>query len=242
MPSKRHNPPLADGVPERDSCVVRCYAEHLEGLGVSVWMTEPLVRPASHVTVWLALNGQGLDTFDIRLLDRFMRHECRCPFRSAGRLRSGSSGICSIPGRRRCLRRSGSASNSRRDSGISWKSGDMQARRSAGSIPFAVTSLVWLDLSNIPLVATNEGTRNRFFAHDCTCVHPGFPDMRPRGSVGKDCPRSMLWLFCRVPGGQGCHPAPATPQPHERHGEHLDAFLRWLRQHRGQSGRPGPPA
>ncbi len=55
MSSKKFLPPLPGVVPERDSRVVRCYAEHLEGLGVSVWMTEPLVRTASHVTVWLAL-------------------------------------------------------------------------------------------------------------------------------------------------------------------------------------------
>ena len=51
MPSKQLGRPLPDVVPERVSGAVRCYAEHLA----------------------------GLDMFDVRLLDRFMRHECRCP-------------------------------------------------------------------------------------------------------------------------------------------------------------------
>ncbi len=85
MLSKQFNPPLPDVVPERDSRVVRCYAEHLEGLGLSDRMTGELTSTARHIAVWLALNGPGLDTFDIRLLDRFMRHECHCP----GRRRTG---------------------------------------------------------------------------------------------------------------------------------------------------------
>ena len=81
MPSKQHNPPLSDGVPERDSRVVRCYAEHLKGSALSAGKTRILISTTKHITVWLAINGQGLDTFDIRLLDGFMRHECHCPSR-----------------------------------------------------------------------------------------------------------------------------------------------------------------
>ena len=81
MPSKQFSPSLPDVVPERYSRVLRCYAEHLEGLGLS-----------------------------------------------AGGLRSGSSGTCSRPGGQRCRRRSRSADISRCSSGISWKSGDTQAR------------------------------------------------------------------------------------------------------------------
>ena len=79
MPSKQFSPPLPDVVPERDSRVVRCYAEHLEGLGLSAGKIGEMTSTARHVAVWLAADGLGLDAFDIRLVDRFMRHECRCP-------------------------------------------------------------------------------------------------------------------------------------------------------------------
>ncbi|MCY4138221.1 MAG: hypothetical protein OXF56_08170, partial [Rhodobacteraceae bacterium] len=79
MPSNQFGPPLPDVVPERDSRVVRCYTEHLEGLGLSDRKIGLLTGTARHVAVWLALNGLGLDTFDIRLVDRFMGHECHCP-------------------------------------------------------------------------------------------------------------------------------------------------------------------
>ena len=79
MPSKRFGPPLPAMVPERDSHVVRCYAEHLEDLGLSERETSVLTSTARHIAVWLARDGLSLDKFDIRLLDRFMRHVCCCP-------------------------------------------------------------------------------------------------------------------------------------------------------------------
>ena len=79
MPSNQFGPPLADVVPERDSRVVRCYAEHLKGLGLSAGTIRKLINTARHIVVWLALDGPGLDKFDIRLLDLFMCHECHCP-------------------------------------------------------------------------------------------------------------------------------------------------------------------
>ena len=66
-------------VPERDSGAVRCYAEHLAGLGLCDRKTGFLTSTARHIAVWLSIDEAGLDTFDVRLLDRFMRHECRCP-------------------------------------------------------------------------------------------------------------------------------------------------------------------
>ena len=92
MPSKKIVPPRPDVVPERDSLIVRHYAEHLEGVGLSDGTTRMLTGTARHAAVWLAGEWSGLDTFDIRLLDRFMRHECLCP----GRHRTGRR-----PGRQR---------------------------------------------------------------------------------------------------------------------------------------------
>ena len=92
MPSKQIALPLPDVVPERDSLIVRPYAEHLKGVGLSDGTTRMLISSARHIAVWPAREGSGLDTFDIRLLDRFMRHECLC----LGRHRTGRK-----PGRQR---------------------------------------------------------------------------------------------------------------------------------------------
>ncbi|MCY4138556.1 MAG: hypothetical protein OXF56_09860, partial [Rhodobacteraceae bacterium] len=92
--------------------------------------------------------------------------------------------------------------------------------------------IVWLYLSDIPLAATDERIRNRFLAHDCTCVHPGFLD-RPSRFAGSDSSGSILRLFAAFLVDRSVIPAPKVPQSHVEHGEHLDAFLHWLRQHRG---------
>ena len=242
MPSKQHSPPLSDGVPARDSRVVRCYAEHLQGLGILGRMTDVLIRSAKHITVWLAVNGQGLDTFDIRLLDRFMGHECHCP----GRHRTGRR-----PGPRcrsfairflRYLLETGRA-----EVPPEIEAGEhlatqfrafLEERRYASSTISRFETLcrhfiVWLALSDIPLAAADERIRNRFLAHDCTCVHPGFLDNRPCRFAGSDISGTMLRLLAAFLVERAVIPAPRAPQPQAAHGEHLDAFLHWLRQHRG---------
>ena len=92
--------------------------------------------------------------------------------------------------------------------------------------------IVWLYLSDIPLAATDEHVQRRFLAHDCACVHPGFLD-RPVGFAGSDSSGSMLRLFVAFLVDRNVIPAPKVPQPHAEGGEHVDAFLHWLRQHRG---------
>ncbi len=60
MPSKRFDAPLPDLVPERDSRVVRRYAEHLESLCLSDRTIGLLTGTARHVAV-------GVDGFTARL-------------------------------------------------------------------------------------------------------------------------------------------------------------------------------
>ena len=242
MPSKKHNPPLSDGVPEQASRVVRCYAEHLKGSGLAAGKIRILINTAKHITVWLAVNGQGLDTFDVRLLDRFMRHECHCP----GRHRPGRS-----PGPRcrsfairflRYLLETGLAEVPPEiETGehlVTQFRAFLEERGYASSTinrfePLCRHFIVWLVLSDIPLAAANERIRNRFLAHDCTCVHPGFLDHRPCGFAGSDISGTMLRLFSTFLEERDVIPAPKVPQLHAQRGEHLGAFLHWLRQHRG---------
>ena len=93
MSSHQHGAPLPDVVPERDSRVLRCYAEHRASIGLPAAEKRELIGSARHAADWLAAaSGLGPDRFDIRLVDHFMCHECRCPSRNL---------IVRKPGRRR---------------------------------------------------------------------------------------------------------------------------------------------
>ena len=242
MPSRQFGPPLPDVVPGRDSGVVHYYAEHLESLGLSAGMTGDLISTAGHIMVWLALNGVDLDKLDVRLLDCFMRHECRCP----GRRWSGRR-----PGRRcrqfalrflRYLLETGRAEvppeiEAGEHLAIQFRD-SLEEQGYAGSTISRFEALcrhfiVWLYLSDIPLAATDERIRNRFLAHDCTCVHPGFLDNRPSRFAGSATSGSTLRFFAAFLVDKNVILAPKVPQRHAECGEHLDAFLYWLRRHRG---------
>ncbi len=241
MLSKQFSPPLPDVVPERDSRVVRCYAEHLEGLGLSDRMTGELTSTARHIAVWLALNGPGLDTFDIRLLDRFMRHECHCPGRRRTGRRPGrqcrrfavrflryllETGRAEVPAE---IEAGGDLATQFRDS-LEERGYALSVIRQSGTL--CRHFIVWLYLSDIPLAETDERIRRRFLVHDCACVHPGFFGRSTR-FAGASTSGSMLRLFAAFMVGRNVIPAAKPPQSHAEHGEHLDAFLHWLRRHRG---------
>ena len=241
MPSHQDGPPLPDVVPERDCGVVRCYAEHLESLGLPAAGQRELIGAARHVAVWLAANGLGLGKFDIRLVDHFMRHECRCPGRNL---------TVRKPGRRRrrfavrflrYLLETGRA-----EVPAEIEAGGHLAAQSSESLEeqgYACSVIrqsgalcrhfvVWLYLSDIPLAVADERVQRRFLAHDCTCVHPGFLE-RPIGFAGSNYSGSMLRRFAAFLAERDVIPLPKVPQLRTERWEHLDAFLHWLRQHRG---------
>ena len=242
MPSKRFDAPLPEAVPERDSRIVRCYAEHLEALCLSAETTRKMIGAAKHVAVWLAREGSGLDRLDIRLLDRFMRHECHC----LGRHRTGRR-----PGRqhrqlalrffRHLLEIGRAKAPPEIEAGgrlVAQFLDSLEERGYARSTIRVAGTLcrhfvVWLHRSDIPLAAVDAHVRRRFLAHDCACVHPGFLDNRPTGFAGSDSSKAMLRHFAAFLADRNVIPAPKVPQRHAEHGEHLDAFLHWLRQHRG---------
>ena len=242
MPSKRFDAALPDVIPDRDSRVVRRYAEHLESLCLSDWMIHLLTSTAKHVAVWLATSGLGLDTFDIRLVDRFMRHECRCPIRRRTGRKPG-------PQRRRLAVRflrylieTGQAGMPPEiEAGgrlVAQFLDSLEERGYAGSTVQNIGNLcrhfiVWLHLSDIPLAAADERIQRRFLAHDCACVHPGFLDNRPVGFAGSDSSKAMLRRFAAFLADRNVMPAPKVRQRRVERSEHLDAFLHWLRRHRG---------
>ena len=241
MSSKKFLPPLPDVVPERDSLIVQHYAEHLECLGFSDRTIGSLTGTARHVAVWLAANGLGLDTFDIRLLDRFMRHQCRCPGRHrTGRRPGQGQRRFAISFLRHLLDTGHAKAPSEIEAGRLLA---LQFRHSLEDQGYASSTIrlsgtlcrhfvVWLYLSDIPLAAADERVRRRFLAHDCACVHPGFFN-RPGRFAGTGTSEKVLRLLAAFLADRDVIPPPKVPQRHAERWEHLDAFLHWLRRHRG---------
>ncbi len=241
MPSKQFIPPLPDVVPERDSRVVRCYEEHLDGLGLCGGKTGLLTSTARHIAVWLSINEAGLDTFDVRLLDRFMRHECRCPGqRRTGRRPDPRYRSFAIRFLRHLLEtgRAEVPPEIKAGGHLAMRYRDFLEERGYARSVIGLSGnlcrhfIVWLYLSDIPLADADERVRRRFLAHDCACAHPGFLD-RPTGFVGSTASGSMLRHFAAFLVDRNVVPAPKAPQSHTERWEHLDAFLHWLRRHRG---------
>ena len=241
MPSKRFDAPLPDVVPERDSLIVRRYAEHLEGLGLSDGRIGTMTSTARHVAVWLAAGGRGLDRLDIRLVDRFMRHECLCPVRPrTGRRPGRNQRHFAISFLRHLLETGHAKVPPEIEAGghlVAQFLEPLGEQGYARSWIHGIGNLcrhfiVWLYLSDIPLATADERVRRRFLAHDCTCVHPGFLD-RPAGFAGSGRSGSMLRRFAAFLADREVVPAPEVPQPRAERCEHLDAFLNWVRHHRG---------
>ncbi len=241
MPSKKFSPPLSDVVPERDSRVVRCYAERVKGLGLSDRMTRSLAGTAAHIAVWLSLNGQGLGTFDIRLLDRFMRHACRCPgWKLEGRRLGPQNRWSAVRFLRHLLETGHAEAPPEVEAGGLLVAQFLDTLKERGYARSTIQwtgnlcrhFIVWLHLSGIRLAAADEPVRRRFLAHDCACAHPGFIDS-PTGFAGSDSSGSRLRLFAAFLADQAVIPAPEVPQPGAERSGHLDAFLLWLRRHRG---------
>ena len=241
MPSHQDGLPLPDVVPERDFGVVRCYAEHLESLGLPAAGQRELIGAARHVAVWLAASGLGLDRLDIRLLDHFMRHECRCPGRNLTVRKPGRRRRCFAVRFLRYLLETGRAEvPAEIEAGghlAAQFSESLEEQGYACSVTRQIGALcrhfvVWLYLSDIPLAAADERVQRRFLAHDCACVHPRFL-AKPIGFAGSRKSGSMLRRFAAFLEERDVIPSPKVPQPRAERWEHLDAFLHWLRQHRG---------
>ena len=189
MSSKQCHLPLPDVVREEDSRALRCCAEHLDGIGLSDRRVGALIGAARHVAIWLAAGGRGLDTFDIRLADRFMRHECHCPSRHrAGRRPGPQTRAYAIRLLRHLLKTGQAGMPPEIKAGrelVAQFRGQLEERGYAGSTISLHEKLcrhfiVWLHLSDIPLVEAGQRIQHRFPDHDCACVHPGLL-RRPRG-------------------------------------------------------------
>ena len=241
MTARGLSPSLTGVVRERDARAVRGYANRVESLGLSDGKTGTMINTARHVAVWLATSGLDLETFDIRLVDRFMRHVCHCPGRHGIGKRPGhDQRYFAINFLRHLLETGHAKTPPEIEAGghlaLQFRE-FLEMQGYARSVIIESGSLcrhffVWLHLSDIPLAAADERVRRRFLAHDCACVYPGFFD-RPAGFAGSDRSGSRLRLLAAFLADRDVIPAPKVPERDAERWEHLDAFLHWLRQRRG---------
>lgn len=69
--------PEASG--EADPGIVETYRAQLQALGYSSGLTGKCIRTVLHLITWLSANGTGIETLDVRVLHRFLPHDCACP-------------------------------------------------------------------------------------------------------------------------------------------------------------------
>ena len=51
----------------------------MQALGYSPSLTGKCIRTILHLIAWLSANGMGIERLDIRVLHRFLNHDCACP-------------------------------------------------------------------------------------------------------------------------------------------------------------------
>ena len=92
--------------------------------------------------------------------------------------------------------------------------------------------VVWLYLSALELDQIDGDVLQRFLDHDSACTHPRFY-ARPGVFSGTPSVASQLALFGRFLIDRGAVADWHDPLPNAHGNVHLDAFLDWLRHHRG---------
>ena len=64
---------------EPDAGIVPTYKARLQALGYSPSLMGKCIRTILHLIAWLSANGLEIEKLDIRVLHRFLNHDCECP-------------------------------------------------------------------------------------------------------------------------------------------------------------------
>ena len=229
--------PEAGGEPEPG--IVQHYTARLQALGYSPSLTGKCTRTIRHLITWLPANGTGLETLDIRVLHRFLKHDCTCPGPRGYRKDLERArwhlhrflGFLLETGRVRMP--------AEVESGGRVVETFLQTLMAQGYVPDSIAAyrkrcrhfIVWLYLHDVALAAVDDDVFSRFLAHDCTCAHPHF-FIRTGRFAGRNNSRSKIGLFIEYLIGAGIAPPRPTPA-REEPGQHVARFLVWLRRYRG---------
>ena len=239
MSSTITNIPSPETSGEPDPGIVENYKTHLQALGYSPGMFGKCIRTILHLISWLSANGTGIESLDIRVLNRFLNHGCACPGPHGYRKNRERArwhlhrflGFLMETGRVRMPLEI--------ESGGRVVESFLQALVARGHVSDSIAAyrkrcrhfIVWLYLHDAALAEIDDDVLSRFLAHDCTCVHPHFFNRSGR-FAGRNNSRSKIGLFIDYLTSTGI--APPRPKPAcEEPGQYLARFLVWLRRHRG---------
>ncbi len=230
-------PPEAGGEPDRD--IVQHYKAHVQALGYSPTLTNKCIRMVLHLITWLSLTGTRIETLDIRILHRFLNHDCACPGPHGYRknLKRGAWHLHRFLGFLMETERVRIPAEIK--AGGRVVEAFLQSREAQGYVPGSIAAyrkrcrhlIVWLYLHDIALAEIDDGVVCHFLYHDCTCVHPHF---FTRGSrfAGRQNSRTRIGVFLEYLIDAGIappRPAPVRQEP----GQYLARFVTWLRRYRG---------
>lgn len=202
---------------------------------------------ARHFLVWSESENLPLERTDNAVLQRFRDHACKCEAPKGGHYQSKGTSYSQETMSRlihflRFLHESGRISYPEdgdvcqrlmeqflydlQNAGYAWNT--LRTYRST-----LQHYLVWIRHSRIPITESTHEVVQRFFDHDCLC--PGsFRKLRKR------CDKSRyiypIEMFLRFLAAKGTIPDTFRP-PRKPPDPELQAFCRWLRQHRGVSER-----
>lgn len=227
----------ASGAP--DPGIVQDYRARLQALGYSPGLTGKCVRTILHLIAWLSANGAGIETLDIRVLHRFLKHDCACPGPRGYRKNLERArwhlhrflGFLMETGRVRMP--------ADIESGGRVVESFLQTLVAQGYVPESIAAyrkrcrhfIVWLYLHDVVLAEVDDDVFSRFLAHECTCAHPHFFTRTGR-FAGRNNSRSKIGLFIEYLIGTGIAP-PRPTAACEEPGRHVARFLVWLGRYRG---------
>ena len=229
--------PEASGEPAL--AIVQNYKVHLQTLAYSPGLIGKCVRTVRHLIAWLSANGTGTRMLDVRLLHRFLNHDCACPgprgyrrnlIRARWHLHR-FLGFLMETGRVRMPEEI--------EAGGRVVESFLQTLAAQGYVHESIAAyrkrcrhfVVWLYLHDVALAEIDGDVLPRFLQHDCTCVHPHF-FVRTTRFAGRNNSRFKIGLFIDYLIGTGIAPPRPTPACEEP-GQYLAPFLTWLRRYRG---------
>ena len=219
--------------------VLPAYEAHLNTQGCSASLFRKLTGTARHLVAWLTISGADVAALDIRGVDAFLSHDCDCPADFRSRPGAASHG----PAHRvfgDLLATGQTAMPASIVSGgelVEAFAGTLTAQgyREATVRGFRNSCrhlIAWLERTDLTLAGIDDGVLQQFLDHDCACRHPRF-FKRPHTFSGSRRVKAGTARFARFLADRGLVADWLDPAPEASGGPSVEAFLAWLRQHRG---------
>ena len=219
--------------------VLPAYEAHLNDQGCSPGLFRRLTATARHMIAWLRVNESDIGTLDLRGVDCFLRHDCDCPadvrnqqdgpspwhaHRVLGYLLE--TGRAAVPA---SIVKGRDLVEAFADTLLAQGYRHRTGRDFSSSCRHLV---VWLYRSDLALAEIDDGVLQRFLEHRCDCEHPRFFG-RPNAFAGSRRVKAEIARFASFLIDRNVVADWRDPLPKTSGGAHVNAFLGWLRQHRG---------